>query len=250
MAQTANAFLSHAKNRQFVKSRTGKPKLRANILGSMTIFFVGTLLTSGLIIFMFSLILPHYATLARSRAPVEAVITDKRIEKDADLANEYWFDYEYTIGDVVYEGQDMLGRAEYNTYTIGMPIEVVYSPEQPSLSMIEYEPIVVLAMTGIALLFFAIGLGGSMLGILSWWDRQQLIRKGKIIGGTIEEARQSTDPEDGQIKLVINYTFRSPLSGKQLHKRETFYDPQTYGKAQSGAKAAVLYLRDNLYHLL
>jgi len=127
MGQTSNVFFCHVENRDFIKSRKGKPKLKKTLWSSLSIFFIGTMITSVLILFILSLILPHYATLARSNAPIEATITDIRIEKGLDLEDEYWFDYEYRVGDVVYEGEDMLGRAEYNTYTIGTPIEIIYS---------------------------------------------------------------------------------------------------------------------------
>lgn len=250
MAQTDNVFFCHVENRKFVKSRKGKPKLNEVGLGDMTIFFFAMMLISGLGLLIFSVVFPHYATLARSRAPIEAVISDKRIEKDADLANVYWLDYEYVVDGIVYEGDDMVGRTEYDTYTAGMPIEVIYSPEQPSLSMIEYEPVVVLAFAGITLLFFAIGLGGLILSFFNRRRRRQLIRKGKVIKGTLVDANQSTD--EGQVELTINYTFQSPLSGEELHKRETLYITRagTSGKARIGATVVVLYLNDDLYQLL
>lgn len=251
MAKAGNVFFRHADNRQYVKSRAGKPKLGPNIFGVMIPFFIGMMLVSVIGLVIFSVILPYYATLAQSRAPIEAVVTDMRIEKDADLANEYWIDYEYTVGGVSYTGNDMVGRADYNTNDVGMPIEVTYSPADPSISMIEYEPLAVLGLLAVTLLFFAIGLCGTILSFFSQQDRGQLIRNGKIVKATIEDTRQSTD-SDGDASLAVTYTFRSPLTGKDLRKRESVLlsRGEASGEARIGTTVAVLYLKDDLYRLL
>lgn len=142
-------------------------------------------------------------------------------------------------------------RSTYNSLELGEQITITYSPDQPNISVLQYNPVVVLVAAAIFILIFVILVFVLLLLIASWFQRRKLITEGQLIEGFIDSSNTFTD-SDGDTRLTVAYQFESPESGKTLRKQETSditYN-QTFGKPEVGTPVVVLYLNDSLTRLL
>lgn len=179
-------------------------------------------------------------------------MADKHIERDPeDGSEEYFIEYAYTIDRETYSKYVFASRSTYNSLELGEQITITYSPSQPNISVLQYNPVVVLVAAAIFILIFVILVFVLLLLIASWFQLRKLIRQGQFIEGFIDSSNTFTD-SDGDTRLTVAYQFESPESGKTLHRQETSditYN-QTFGKPEVGTPVVVLYLNDGLSRLL
>jgi hypothetical protein len=66
---------------------------------------------------------------------VEAVITGKQKEHDAEDGWSYWFEYSFvTEAEKTVEGWEYVGEEEFNTVEPGTPVQIVYLASAPEVN--------------------------------------------------------------------------------------------------------------------
>lgn len=245
-------FLFDPKNRDYLKTRSGKPHLGRSASAAMLPMFVIFLLISGFGAMIMNSALNVHMTLAESSAKTTGHITDRRSEYDAVAGStDYWLDFRYTVGSVFYNGSDLVTEDRFNTAAVGDTVEVTYSPNQPDIALLEWEPMGLFAAIAVEAVVTIIVVTVLLMLLLNIYSRNQLIKHGKVLKGRILKS-QLTEDSDKDKWVSLKYEFKSPASGKTLTRsvRRQPIDYPAGGRPTEGDIVAVLYLKDSNLQVL
>lgn len=245
-------FFFYRKNREYLKTKKGNPRLPASPVGSLVFMMLFFMVIAGVGVGVVSMAFDTYQILAESRADISARIIDKHIERAADdEGDDYYIRYAYVVGEQTYEHSTTVSRSQYDGYTVGQTMTVVYSPKQPDISVLNYNPMGMLMIGGIFVLIFIIILVIFLLMVSHLLERRRMVTQGTFIKGFIDTADVIEDEEDGN-QLTVAYRFKSPRTGKMLRKKQTLNVGQieALGQPNPGAKVVVLYLNDRMHQML
>jgi len=245
-------FFFYRKNREFLKTKQGKPQIPASPLGSLIFMMLFFIMIAGFGVGVVSMAFDTYQILAASRADISARITNKHVERAADNeSDEYHIRYEYIVDGQTYEHSTTVPRRQYDGYAIDQIITVVYSPRQPDISVLSYDPVQMLLVGAVFVLIFVVVLFAFLLLVARWLTRRRMVTHGTFVKGFIDNMNIIEDEEDGN-QLEVVYRFKSPKTGKMLKKKQTLHVSQfeAFGQPNPGARVVVLYMNDGMYTLL
>ncbi|GAB1421350.1 hypothetical protein MASR2M15_15100 [Anaerolineales bacterium] len=244
----SNLFLIHALNLEFLQ----KKRKSAQILGPMRNFISILLIIVPLIMVligfaMLSSTLEQFRILTLERDTLSGYIVDKSMP-NADSAEKI-LTYEYQIGNERYLGASLADKAFYDQTHIGDPIQIIYSPQNPAIHVLKWEPekVYLGGLAGIIILalvvFFDIFLIRRMYRV------HQLAKKGQTIKGRLSAVEKYPGDED-DIELHLFYNFISPLSQQEIRGKQISYIEEGDLIPLVDTNVAVIFLDEKNYHLL
>lgn len=245
-AKQGNLFLIYPCNIEFIKKKAKKPYVGGAtspiiwlmMLMILTLIFISTLAIIKSAANVFSTLLTESDT-------VLGLVTDKYTENIDEL--ERFIVYEYTVDGTTYFEQAIVNETIYDTHQINGTIEVIFSPQNPEINVLDWQPQLIYIAGAIATIMLSILVIAILFIVYRIKQRNNLIHNGKPIRGYIEAVDQYEDADE-DIRTIIRYVFTSPLSKKTIKAKHTLIND--IRRSMDGMDVAILYLNDRNYELL
>jgi len=204
------AFLLDPENRPLVLGEPMPPQpggIRWRLLGWVVVLLVG----AGLIFWLQNTVTTDNQ-LAQTGAETWGEVIDRR-EFDDGEAITYWIWLAYTIDDVAYERDFLVGKVMYEQSDNGEPVRVTYLPDNPEVVSVQPANITPVLEPGILLALWAILVIALLFNsIRAFIRRPRPLRRGQLIAAQKVRAWASHSPNLAYL-LHIEYEFESPKTG-------------------------------------
>jgi hypothetical protein len=202
----------------------------------------------------------EWAALRGSGVQTQGTIIERYVDTSGDSNSyhiRYTFQHTPANGDPrTYSNEDQVDYADYTRSEQGMPIDILYTPDDPAISTLDVNLSPPWMLTGFAAIWIP-GFLGIPLFVVGHLSRKQStmkrLRQGsRKLMGEVLECRQNIDSDnDCFIKLI--YRFTSPESGQIIegnHERERD-DLRDASKLPAlGTPVVVLYRDDKTFQVL
>ncbi len=210
----------------------------------------------------------EYFRLSSAGVTTLATVVD-RYTSESDDSTDYYIVYEFRYSKpdgepVVQRDEDRVSFDEYKRLGQGMKIQVIYDPNDPTISSVKPPDIIELVKTTGVLVFrlgflpcsvillipLAVLFPFYILSLLGVWRERRFARHGKLIYGTLTSISGDTDYEYGFI-IDMHYQFTTP-DGRTLQKREqlTRNDLKDKPLPPVGTRIAIWYMDTKTYKAL
>lgn len=249
-------FLLHPNSLNFIKGRARHPfpMLNSCALGCTTLFLIPFFLTG-----LFFLVINAYEwyewlLLSQNRITTTAYIVDKRIDTESDGDVSYYVLYRFLYDEREYQREERVEGDVYYQVKEGSSRDVIFAPQNPSVSRLEDDGFSVNAP--ISLTLFTVCWNGFFGFVIYSGSRRvnqlsRLAKSGRVVTGEIVDCQGRKDSE-GDFQLSVTYAFTSPQTGQRITKKEKHQrnDLVRAKLPHRGTPAMILYMNDKLFRLL
>jgi hypothetical protein len=194
-----------------------------------------------------------YNRLSGEGLPAAATITKLEI-RSGDDSDNYYVSYQFQAsvkGDMArFQGSDEVSSSFFNRLKVGQPIEIVYSPADPSLSAVKAElrpasMTLLLCFGGLGGLFTLIGLVLIFSSIMGIVNTNRLRLGGRVTQGVVFKKWTETD-SDGDATYFVAYAFKAEIPGQGVqYVPRAEQNKKLYNNVPLGGALMVRYLPDS-----
>lgn len=241
-------FLVHKENKDFLQGKRNKPVLDTQASGWILPVFAVTFSLAWIALIIGAVVTwRDYIALRDAGVVVQGQYSDKRISSDSD-SDSYYLQYTFVVNDVTYTDETSVSRGNYYNTEVGVPVDILYLPDNPRVSQVASRNTPPWALTGFAI-FWSLMTGGLIFGTVIHNGRtRRLLKRGKVIRGEIERAEEHFD-NDSDRWIHIDYLFQKPGTKDILTARYKFIT-ETRKLPTRGTSVAVFYVDENTKRLL
>lgn len=238
------------KGQQAVAGCASFPLLFLGIGIFVTLFFLLPMTITGWI---------EYVRLRDAGVTTPATVVDRYISESDDSTSYYIvYEFRHTLPNgepAVQQDEDSVSSDEYDRLEQGMQIEIIYDPNDPTISDMQppdiFEPVL---MTGFTIIWA--GFWNGMSGFMSYgllaaaWKERKLTREGQLVHGTLTRITGDTD-SDGDFLVDLHYRFVTP-HGREIngHERNHTNVHRNTPLPPAGTPVAIWYADDKNYKVL
>jgi hypothetical protein len=255
-------FLLNPDNRALMEGRVSYKHLvkdgRAGSMDVLYLFILVGIITSVFLVGMAVVEWKEWAILRNSGVETQGTIVERYVTSGESNSYHIRYTFQHTPanGDPrTYSDKDQVDYAIYQRAEQGRPIEVLYTPADPSISTLDMNLSPPWMLTSFAAIWIPGFLGIPLFVVSKLSHQQGTLRRlrqssRKLLGEVVESVKDFGDDNDCYVK--VTYCFQSPTSRRTIQSAQQRIrnDLAEAEPPRAGTPVVVLYRDDKTYWVL